>query len=98
MKLSILLFTFPAGLEIVRTWGDREDTAFVRKGVEWVPNQGRIKIKDAGTYFIYAHVMFHGPTEDISTPRLFQMKILRQNIGIIDQSEQTLFEDLQAVK
>ena len=91
-------------MNIVRTWSDDLDTAFVRKGVDWDKQRGRVLIKDPGTYFIYAHMVYHGPRVDSESSnsdnflRLFQMKIKRQNTGILGNGEQILFEDTQAMR
>ena len=91
-------------MQIVRTFDDKMDTAFVRKGVGFDRQRGRILIKDAGTYFIYSHLVFKGPWVDSESSnsdnflKLFQMRVKRQNTGILDTGEQLLFEDLQAMR
>ena len=91
-------FLFLAELVIVRGWANPHgggDLNFVRSGIQYDREQGRLTIKKTGIYQVYSHLVFKGLG---SNSHLFSQVIAREQTGQgVSAGPQPLLEDAEWV-
>lgn len=75
------------------------ELTFVRKGIQYDPQRGKLIILKAGLYKLYSHLVFRGPMEEHHEHQAseFSQRMMRENHLTAGHPE-LLFKDTEIVK